>query len=67
MNLPSSHTAAEKRVCHKCTAAHHLQLGVLECSSGNPSEKKNPKNKIKHFRVVTVNTKLYETDKLKLK
>lgn len=41
MNLPSSHTAAEKRVCHRRTAADHLQLGVLECSSGNPSEKKN--------------------------
>ena len=40
MNLPSSHTAAERRVCHRRTAADHRQLGVRECSSGNPSETK---------------------------
>lgn len=36
-DLPSSRTAAEKRVCHRRTAARRLQPGVRECSLGSPS------------------------------
>lgn len=37
VNPPSDRTEAERRVCHRHTAAHRLRLGALGCSWDNPS------------------------------
>lgn len=41
INLPSSHTEVERRVCRRHTAAHRPRLEALECSLDSPSGMKH--------------------------